>query len=80
MLITGVVNVEAWKPDANAVPPDNTAYQAIGPDILLVAVKVAEPVPQIETSLVTGGVILITVIDTLAVIVEAHIPFDTTAL
>jgi hypothetical protein len=75
-----VVNVETWKPDANAVPPDDAANHAIGPDLLLVAVKVAEPVPQIDTSLVTGGGTIATVIDTLAVVVDAHTPLVTTAL
>jgi hypothetical protein len=78
--MTGVVNVAIGLPDANGVPPDDAAYQTAIAGILVVAVKVAVPLPQIDTSLVTGGGILIKVIDTLAVIVEAHIPFDTTAL
>jgi hypothetical protein len=76
-----VINVETGPPDANIVPPDDTAYQEIGPGLLVVAIKVADPVPQIDTSLVTGGGgVVATVISTLAVVTDGQVPLVTTAL
>jgi hypothetical protein len=76
-----VVNVETKLPNAKAVPPDDEAYQEIGPGLMLVAVKVADPVPQIDTSLETGGGgVVATVIATLALLAEGQPPMVTTAL